>query len=173
MSAHLHPVLGTQLCASALGGWRLAAAGCGLDVTLRPAPPAPASLPGTGNVRPPPLGSSSCNKCLFLNLTEVVPLLHSGPSSRPCKSAIDKGHSGIYCVLRKTTKGRKQLGTTNLPHAWTLHRGRGGPWARGAGRATPKSCSTRSTQNSDFYTIGQISFFFSFCFFAINIYLTG
>lgn len=29
----------------------------------------------------------------------------------------------------------------------------------------PKSCSTRSTQNSDFYTIGQIFFFF----FAINI----
>lgn len=28
----------------------------------------------------------------------------------------------------------------------------------------PKSCSTRSTQNSDFYTIGRISFFF------INIY---
>lgn len=28
----------------------------------------------------------------------------------------------------------------------------------------PKSCSTRSTQNSDFYTIGQIFFF------SINIY---
>lgn len=26
----------------------------------------------------------------------------------------------------------------------------------------PKSCSTRSTQNSDFYTIGRISFFFFF-----------
>lgn len=29
----------------------------------------------------------------------------------------------------------------------------------------PKSCSTQSTQNSDFYTIGQIFFFF-----FINIY---
>lgn len=38
----------------------------------------------------------------------------------------------------------------------------------------PKSCSTRSTQNSDFYTIGQIFFFlfflFFFFFFSINIY---
>lgn len=28
----------------------------------------------------------------------------------------------------------------------------------------PKSCSTRSTQNSDFYTIGQIFFFLFFLF---------
>lgn len=43
----------------------------------------------------------------------------------------------------------------------------------GSGRPPQKLAALRSTQNSDFYTIGQVFFLFLCVIFAINIYLTG
>lgn len=75
-------------------------------------------------------------------------------------SSVDKDHSSIYCFKKDYKKVENS--TLNY-HA----RGYFDHWAgrpMGSVQDHPKSYSTRSTQNSDFYTIGQI-----FCF-SINIY---